>query len=127
MVILGILAAVAVPLLISQSGRARTATAKADAETINKQVFSALVDGDVSHMVYTSTTHVLSWTNADGSAGTDTVRTSPGNTLLITGDATAVSGPGGTGYCVTVTSKDGSAWHAGSAASLRPGIGSGNC
>ncbi len=125
-VILGLLAAIAVPMLVKLTSRARTASAKSDADTINKQVLAAVIDGAITRLAYDPVAKQITWTNADATTGNAVVSPTTGNVLQLTGDATSAV-TGGTRYCVTVTSKDGDAWHAGSDAGLQAGTGSGNC
>ncbi len=114
MIIIGILAAIAVPVFLNQKKKAKEASAKADATNIAKEIAAGLVDGNMSVLKYTGTATVpvsLSYTVA-GANETADIRVTDGNTLALAGDVT-LAAPGGTIYCVTVTPSEGSAWSAG--------------
>ena len=48
MIIIGILAAIAIPAFLSQKTKAKETSAKSDATNISKDIASALVDGDLA-------------------------------------------------------------------------------
>ena len=108
MIIIGILAAIAIPLFLNQKKKAHETAAKADATDISKEMAAATVDGPIwgaaLNQVGTTNQYVLSWTSASGADST-TVRVSNGNTPVIPTDATfnATATPGLNSYCVTVT------------------------
>ena len=125
MIILGVLAAIAIPTIVRQAAKARTASAKVDAGAAGKQLFSVTTDGAVSQLTYNAATRKMRWTNGNGSTASERLDYSPGNTITVTGDVTSVAG--GLDYCVTVVSADGDAWHSGSQSGVTAGPGSGNC
>jgi prepilin-type N-terminal cleavage/methylation domain-containing protein len=102
MIIIGILAAIAIPTFLSQKEKARETSAKADVKAIATAAESALTDGDPA----------AAWT-VTGSGGSFSIgaptpitgRLSPGNT------ATGTVNTDGS-YCVQVTPSDGAthAW-----------------
>ncbi len=100
MIIIGILAAIAVPVFLSQRAKARTTSAKADASAISKEIASYYVDG-VSSLTFTSTTGAGvngTFTAKDSSNATvASGKLSPNNTLASVSNAAA----GGT-FCVVV-------------------------
>src|SRR3954453_6355253 len=104
MIIIGILAAIAIPLFLNQKKKAHETQAKADATNISKELAAATVDGPMWGVsltqVGTSTTYTLAWTNATGADST-TVKVSSGNVPTLSGTAAAT--PGADTYCVTVT------------------------
>jgi len=108
MIIIGILAAIAIPLFLNQKKKAHETQAKADATNIGKELAAATVDGPIWSaaltQVGTTNQYVLSWTSASGADST-TVRVSNGNTPAIVSNATfnATATPGLNSYCVTVT------------------------
>ena len=55
MIIIGILAAIAIPAFLTQKNKAREASAKADATNIAKEVAAALVDGNIHTTTLTNT------------------------------------------------------------------------
>ncbi len=97
MIIIGILAAIAIPVFLSQKDKAKDTSAKADVSVISKSVQSYYVDG-ASTMAVTQTTGV-SWTltSGDSTPFVDTGKLSPGNTAA--GTVT-----NSTAWCVQVTS-----------------------
>jgi type IV pilus assembly protein PilA len=56
MIIIGILAAIAIPAFLSQKNKAKTTSVKADVSTIGKEVAAFLVDGDPAAAVDVTTT-----------------------------------------------------------------------
>jgi prepilin-type N-terminal cleavage/methylation domain-containing protein len=108
MIIIGILAAIAIPVFLNQKKKAAETGAKADATAIAKEAAAFLVDGNPTTMTLTGTApdYTLATT---GPADTSTVKVSSGNTAALTYTAAA-----GT-YCVTVTpsASGASAWSAG--------------
>ncbi len=111
MIIIGILAAIAVPVFLNQKKKAKETSAKADVTTISKEISAALVDGDMSALTYTTTvgSTALSWDVA-GVNDKTTIRLSEGNQVTtITGTVLT----GGNTYCVTVKPSEGSEWSAG--------------
>lgn len=113
MIIIGILAAIAIPAFLNQKKKAKESAAKSDASNISKEIAAALVDGNIYSLTLASTGGAMAWTNADGTAGDGaTVKLSSGNTVGVAGTVTAVS-PGGDTYCVTVTPTGANAWSAG--------------
>jgi prepilin-type N-terminal cleavage/methylation domain-containing protein len=96
MIIIGILAAVAIPIFLSQRQKAAETAAKTDVANIGREVVSYYVDGS-RQLTASSGGNV--WTLTDTAfGGTFTVngRLSPGNSL--TGQATSA-----TDFCLTVS------------------------
>ena len=117
MIIIGILAAIAIPAFLNQKKKAAETAAKSDASNIAKEIAASLVDGPFVAttpvslaQVGTSNSYTLSvTTTASTTPDTSTVKVSAGNTPSFTATA-----PGT--YCVTVTppaSSGASAWSAG--------------
>jgi len=116
MIIIGILAAIAIPVFLNQKKKAAEASAKADATNISKEIAASYVDSPAASLA-------LSIAGADNSAGASTISA----TLTVGTDSTSVKvGPGNTvsvapspatadTYCVTVTpaQSGASAWSAG--------------
>ncbi len=122
MIIIGILAAIAIPVFLNQRKKAAETTAKSDAENISKEIAAAFVDAP--------TLSVLTLAPGDNSAGTTalqatltlgtettSVKVSPGMTVTVTpaADATGLGTTPATDYCVTADpALDGAAtWSAG--------------
>ena len=115
MIIIGILAAIAIPLFLNQKKKAHETSAKSDATNISKEIAAFEVDGlptAISPLTATAGNVVLTATYAGTPATTDTttVKVGSGNSLSIS--YTAASGD----YCVTVTPASGDGaqpWSAG--------------
>jgi prepilin-type N-terminal cleavage/methylation domain-containing protein len=112
MIIIGILAAIAIPVFLNQRKKAAETSAKSDAINISKDIAAVLVDGKPT---------AITLANGDNSAGSSTA------TATLTADTEVTSEKVGAGnnasvawtnstgaYCVTVTpTGGGSAWSAG--------------
>ncbi len=134
MIIIGILAAIAIPAFLNQKKKANETAAKSDASNIGKELAAALVDGPfVAAPTLTQTTAqtgTTSWTlttqtTADASAVTTVVKVSAGNAPAIGSYTTAPSATAtSTNYCVQVSpaSGTGSPWNANQA-----GLAKGTC
>ncbi len=115
MIIIGILAAIAIPAFLSQKNKAKETSAKADATNISKEIAAALVDGNLTVLSIGAKSatgvQVLTTKTAADAANVDTdVRLSDGNTASLA----AITSPSST-YCVTVTNSTvgTTAWSAG--------------
>ncbi|RYV52872.1 type II secretion system protein [Pengzhenrongella frigida] len=117
MIIIGILAAIAIPVFLNQRAKARDTSTKADLSTIGKEIATYWVDGTVVPTVV----------QAGGAAGADV--TAAGATIRVS-TGTKVTTPGATGiltsssWCVEATNADGSAtklWSYSADKGLRPG------
>lgn len=113
MIIIGILAAIAIPAFLNQRAKAKEAAAKADATNIAKEIAAGLVDGNIYGLSVATTGGAMTWTNADASAGSANVKVSSGNSVTVAGSVTNTAAPGGDVYCVTVTPTGATAWSAG--------------
>jgi type IV pilus assembly protein PilA len=101
MIIIGILAAIAIPVFLNQRKKARETSAKADVSTIGKELAAYYVDGQSG----TTVSGTGEWTIALAGVGGATVTTgklSAGNTA--TGAGTIA------GYCAAVATSDGVSW-----------------
>jgi type IV pilus assembly protein PilA len=116
MIIIGILAAIAIPAFLNQKNKAKETSAKADATNLSKEFAAAGVDGELTDASINSTDTELT---ASTAAGTEVipVKLSDGNdaTVAFTAAVAATSTSPATPatYCVTVTPSSGSAWSAG--------------
>ena len=114
MIIIGILAAIAIPAFLSQKNKARETAAKSDAANISKEIAAALVDGDIYGLTVSGTAPAMTLTwKGRGNGNTVNVTLSKDNTLAVAGNVTAAAAPGGGTYCVTVTPAGASAWSVG--------------
>jgi len=109
MIIIGILAAVAVPVFLKQKSKARETTAKSDVSVLVKELSTVAVDGTPTALTLVSDAALSTWTltsTVEGDVREATGRLSPGNAASL---AWTASTPGQ--FCVTVTpSVAGSAW-----------------
>ena len=118
MIIIGILAAIAIPAFLNQKNKAKETAAKSDATNISKEIAAALVDGDIFALAVggTAPAYTLTYTLKGNTAAEPVVnvKTSQGNTLAVAGAVTNAT-TAGNGYCVTVTPDTGAggAWSAG--------------
>ena len=115
MIIIGILAAIAIPAFLSQKKKAKEASAKSDVSTIGKEVAAYYVDGRGALALDGSTG---TWTLK---AGTDTVTTGKlsGQNEIPTGKA--FFDMPSQGFCVTVKTSDGINWKYSNTGSLQSG------
>jgi len=94
MIIIGILAAIAIPVFLNQRKKATETSAKADVSTIGKEVASYYVDGKLALTVAGAAGGV--WSLKEGAVVITTGQLSAGN--VASGGANS-----GTDYCVTIT------------------------
>jgi len=111
MIIIGILAAIAIPAFLNQKNKAKETSAKSDATNVSKEIAAGLVDGNIFGLTLPAS-GAMAWTNADATPGTAVIKLSTGNSATVTGSVTAAT-PGGDVYCVTVTPTGATAWSAG--------------
>jgi len=107
MIIIGILAAIAIPVFLNQRKKAAETSAKSDAENISKEIAAYFVDApdtDVAVTIAgganagtTTATATLTFTPLAGAAETVDVKVGPGNTVTIVGSPFNMSD-----YCVAV-------------------------
>ncbi|MEP6696024.1 MAG: prepilin-type N-terminal cleavage/methylation domain-containing protein [Pseudonocardiales bacterium] len=115
MIIIGILAAIAIPVFLNQRKKAAETAAKADAANISKEVAAFLVDGNPATIVISGTAPSYTLTSTPTGTGavaeTTTVKASSGNTMTLVYPTAAGAGT----YCVTGTPSysGASAWSAG--------------
>lgn len=118
MIIIGILAAIAVPAFLSQKRKSVETSAKADATNIAKQVLSYYVDGS-GVLSLNSGTATGTWTLTSGTDEVANGRLSPGVQL-----DTSTSIASDSSYCVAIAPSfpGASTWHA-----SQDGLSSGGC
>jgi prepilin-type N-terminal cleavage/methylation domain-containing protein len=115
MIIIGILAAIAIPVFLNQRKKAAETSAKSDATNIAKEVAAAYVDGTPSVLTLTAGDNSTgsATINATLTIGTETtdVKVGVGNNATMTSTLTAAVPT----YCVTVAPAltGASAWSAG--------------
>jgi len=103
MIIIGILAAIAIPAFLNQRTKASEAAAKTDATNISKEIAAALVDGPIvgaTIAVATAPAYTLTVKMLVGPAQVSEVRLSTGNTPSIVTAGVAITG--GEEFCVAV-------------------------
>lgn len=107
MIIIGILAAIAIPVFLSQRAKARDTSTKADVSTIGKEIATYFVDGagplalDVSVAGQVTLTAAASGTTAAYSSGA--IKLSQGSTVT----SAAGNIVSATNWCVSLTNVDG--------------------
>ena len=102
MIIIGILAAIAVPVFLSQRAKARDSATKADVSTLGKEVASYYVDGTGVLTVALSGSTV---TVSAGAVNVASINVSSGtSTPIFTANSTAPA----TTWCVSLTNTSGS-------------------
>ena len=94
MIIIGILAAIAIPIFLSQREKAQDSAAKADVSTLGKEMATYFVDGTTFPTVTQVDERYL--------IGTDDVGASSTNVVLGT-----ETGSDGTDWCIPVTNAEG--------------------
>jgi type IV pilus assembly protein PilA len=107
MIIIGILAAIAIPVFLSQRAKARDTATKADVSTLGKEIASYYVDGTLSLTVTLATGTVTVKDTAATPATIATVKVSSGTALQATAFK-ATAGSESTTWCVALTNTQGS-------------------
>ncbi len=101
MIIIGILAAIAIPAFLNQRTKAAESAAKSDATNIAKEIAAALVDGPQTALSLSAATGNANLSvTVNGAATVAAVRISAGNSAAVT---PATSSPASESYCVAVT------------------------
>jgi prepilin-type N-terminal cleavage/methylation domain-containing protein len=118
MIIIGILAAIAIPVFLSQQKKARDTSAKADVSTIGKAITSYYVDGTAA---LTYQAEGAGWSLKDGTTLVDSGKLSTGN-VVGSGSATSVSS-----FCVSVKTSDDTATDAHVWKYTQDGLAKGGC
>jgi prepilin-type N-terminal cleavage/methylation domain-containing protein len=119
MIIIGILAAIAIPVFLSQKAKAGATSAKADATVIGKDLAAFYVDGTVAEKVGSASGKFYISPDGTSTAAVDSGNISPNNTV----DASSYGAADGT-WCAAVTNTTGSktaTWKYGSASGLAQG------
>ncbi len=98
MIIIGILAAIAIPVFLNQRAKARDTSTKADISTIGKEIATYYVDGTAAPTVAQAAI------GGDVTAAGATIRVSTGTDVT---DSTAGSIVSSTSWCVEATNADG--------------------
>jgi type IV pilus assembly protein PilA len=124
MIIIGILAAIAIPVFLSQREKARDTATKADVSTLGKEVSSYYVDGTGALTLALSGGNITVTNGATPAVTVATVKVSSG-TALATTPFKATSGSEATTWCVALTNPSGSQKHYYYSAAA--GLGNGAC
>ncbi len=121
MIIIGILAAIAIPAFLNQKKKARETSAKSDVSTIGKEIAAFYVDG-TGALTLTGATAGGTWELKDSaSVSVATGKLSAGNTTAATGTAPNVIKTA-ENFCVSVQNgTDTSAWKFSAANGLQKG------
>jgi type IV pilus assembly protein PilA len=105
MIIIGILAAIAIPVFLNQRKKARETSAKADVSTIGKELAAYYVDGKATTAV-TGASGTWTITSTDAPPVVTTGRLSSGNFLVTPNSKGDIAG----NYCAAVTTSDAVTW-----------------
>jgi prepilin-type N-terminal cleavage/methylation domain-containing protein len=97
MIIIGILAAIAIPVFLNQRKKAAETAAKADVSTIGKEIAAYYVDGTLGLALSVTTATPPVWTLADTATPAYTTSGNLSGKNTTTGTITS-----GTDFCVTV-------------------------
>ena len=119
MIIIGILAAIAIPAFLNQKKKARETSAKADVSSIGKAIAAYYVDGTAA-LTLSSTTGAWSLAAAGTTPAIDTGRLSTGNTVASQTGVNSFNAATQS-FCVTVVTGDLVSWSYSSANSLFAG------
>ena len=120
MIIIGILAAIAIPAFLNQKKKAKETSAKADVSTIGKEVATYYVDGSGTLTLTGTAGTPNTWTLADGTAATSfstTGNLSKGNSVSGTALFSATTQK----FCVAVKTEDNTSFKYTASAGLNPG------
>jgi prepilin-type N-terminal cleavage/methylation domain-containing protein len=127
MIIIGILAAIAIPIFLSQRRKAEDSAAKADVSTLGKEIATWFVDNTAAPSVIEGTDSYQLGTagsETDVSNRSNNVRLGPGGVQLESGTGTVTS----TNWCVWVYNPQGDvAAETGFQYSAAGGLEEGNC
>ena len=114
MIIIGILAAIAIPLFLNQKKKAHETAAKSDATNIGKEIAAFLVDGNpttiAADVAGPGTVVITATTGTGAGAPTDTTTVKLGQGDSLNNLNFAYNSTAGT-YCVTVKNSDTNASH----------------
>jgi len=103
MIIIGILAAIAIPVFLSQRQKARDTSTKADISTIGKEVATYYIEPAATPaLAATQTAAGADVVLKDGATTLATIKVSNGSTLVSAGTFTS-----DTNWCVDMTNPDG--------------------
>jgi prepilin-type N-terminal cleavage/methylation domain-containing protein len=125
MIIIGILAAIAIPVFLNQRAKARDTATKADVSTLGKEVSSFYVDGTGPLTIDTTTT-AGSATIKSGTVVVTAVKLSSG-TALQTVSFKATTGSEANTWCVALTNPQGSSSSKDWYYSAANGLSAGSC
>ncbi len=103
MIIIGILAAIAIPVFLNQRAKARDTSTKADVSTVGKEIATYYVDGTDALAITQAGGAGTDITITDGDAYTATIKVSNGTELTTDGDAIVSD----TEWCVALTNEAG--------------------
>ncbi|MEX0913461.1 MAG: prepilin-type N-terminal cleavage/methylation domain-containing protein [Demequina sp.] len=122
MIIIGILAAIAIPLFLSQREKAEDSAAKADVSTLGKEIATYYVDGTTPPTVASDGTNYTIDTTQVGRVSNNVVFGG-----FIAEDGVAATPVTATNWCVYVTNPEGDIAVAGYQYSASGGLEEGSC
>jgi prepilin-type N-terminal cleavage/methylation domain-containing protein len=109
MIIIGILAAVAIPVFLNQRAKARDTSTKADVSTVGKEIATYYVDGTGTLTASVSGGDLTITETGAASTYTATIALSSGTALKtnVKNIGTGTTPPIATNWCVALTNPDG--------------------
>ena len=123
MIIIGILAAIAIPVFLSQRSKAKDTATKSDVSTMGKAFASYYTDGTGALTVTANATNGGYDVKDSASALVENVKTSNGTQGTGTSGAVVVKGSTDANWCVSLANKDTTkAWSYSAAAGLVSGV-----
>jgi prepilin-type N-terminal cleavage/methylation domain-containing protein len=115
MIIIGILAAIAIPVFLTQRAKARDTAVKADVATLGRQIATWFVDNTTAPTVtqgtitgQTGTRYVVNGSDAGKSSNGVAVVTTYGATATATGTTADTTGWTSSTWCLALSDPDGS-------------------
>ena len=106
MIIIGILAAIAIPVFLNQRAKGRDTSTKADVSTVGKEVATYFVDGTGTLTISSATGSV---TLSDGTYSSGALKLSSGTTLTLPNPGAGFTAtPTSSTWCVSLTNPAGS-------------------
>jgi type IV pilus assembly protein PilA len=106
MIIIGMLAAIAIPVYLNQRAKARDASTKSDLATLGKEVASYFVGG-TGTLTVTVAANLVTLTDNSTPAWTTTIQTSSGTLAPVPASGTSANLGSSTNWCVALSNSSG--------------------
>jgi prepilin-type N-terminal cleavage/methylation domain-containing protein len=109
MIIIGILAAIAIPVFLSQRAKARDTAVKADVSTLGKEIATYFVDNTAAPAVATASgRYTVAGADAGKSSSGVAIVTTFGATTTATGTSATTTGWTASTWCIALNDTNGS-------------------